>query len=81
MKAGELQDKIGDINQEISALGSDTRGIDNVVRGASLIVNSFQMAEGMKSIRLGKLLRNRKSAVSGSTSQTSLFVNLKSPLA
>ena len=50
MEAGELQDKIGDINQEISALGSDTRGIDNVVRGASLIANSFQLAEGMTAL-------------------------------
>ncbi|HNF19918.1 MAG TPA: hypothetical protein PKX89_11135 [Chitinophagales bacterium] len=49
-EAGELQDKIGDINQEISALGSDTRGIDNVVRGASLIANSFQLAEGMTAL-------------------------------
>lgn len=49
-KAGELSDQINDINQEIKSLGSDTRGIDNVVRGATLMANSFQLATGVQAL-------------------------------
>lgn len=49
-KAGELSGQINDINQEIKSLGSDTRGIDNVVRGATLMANSFQLATGVQAL-------------------------------
>lgn len=49
-KAGQLSDQINDINQEIKSLGSDTRGIDNVVRGATLMANSFQLATGVQAL-------------------------------
>ena len=49
-KAGQLSDQISDINQEIKSLGSDTRGIDNVVRGATLMANSFQLATGVQAL-------------------------------
>ena len=49
-KAGQLSAQINDINQEIKSLGSDTRGIDNVVRGATLMANSFQLATGVQAL-------------------------------
>lgn len=56
-KAGELKDKIGDINSVIKNLGSDTRGIDNVVRGVSLMSNSYQAFLGVQSL-VGKENKN-----------------------
>ena len=56
-KAGELKDKIGDINSVIKNLGSDTRGIDNVVRGVGLMSNSYQAFLGVQSL-VGKENKN-----------------------
>lgn len=61
-RAGELTDKIGDINAEISALGSDTRGIDNIVRGTQLMANTFQFAVGVQAL-LGKENENLNQAL------------------
>ena len=56
-KAGELKDKIGDINSVIKNLASDTRGIDNVVRGVGLMSNSYQAFLGVQSL-VGKENKN-----------------------
>ena len=49
-KAGQLSDLISDVNQEIKSIGSDTRGIDNVVRGATLMANGFQLVAGVQAL-------------------------------
>ena len=49
-KAGELKDKIDDINSVIKNFGSDTRGIDNVVRGVELMSNTYQAFLGVQTL-------------------------------
>ena len=45
-----LENKIKSLDKELRSLGSDTRGIDNVVRGATLMANSFQLATGVQAL-------------------------------
>jgi len=44
--AGELTDKIGDVNQKVNALSSDTRKLDALVGAGSAIAGGFQAASG-----------------------------------
>jgi len=43
-RAGEVGDRIADINQQIRNVGSDTRGIDAVVQGAQTLSGAFSVA-------------------------------------
>ena len=45
-EAGELQDKIGDINAEIKRNASDTRGLDNVINLAQSAASAFELWKG-----------------------------------
>lgn len=45
-EAGELTDKIGDVNQKVNALSSDTRKLDALVGAGSAIAGGFQAASG-----------------------------------
>lgn len=45
-EAGELQDKIGDVNDKVNALASDTKKLDALVGVGSAIVGGFQAAQG-----------------------------------
>ena len=45
-EAGELQDKIGDINAEIKRNASDTRGLDNVINLAQSAASAFELYKG-----------------------------------
>lgn len=45
-EAGNLSDAIADVNQEISQAGSDTRGLDQVIRVASTATAAFGLVEG-----------------------------------
>jgi len=45
-EAGELQDRIGDVNQKVNALSSDTRKLDALVGAGSAIAGGFQAASG-----------------------------------
>lgn len=45
-EAGNLADAIGDVNAEISQAGSDTRGLDQVIRVASTATAAFGLVEG-----------------------------------
>ena len=45
-EAGELEDKIGDVNQRVKALSSDTRRLDALVSVGSAITGAFQGAQG-----------------------------------
>jgi hypothetical protein len=44
--AGELTDRIGDINQKVNALSSDTKKLDALVGAGSAIAGGFQAASG-----------------------------------
>ncbi len=44
--AGELKDRIGDINQKVTALSSDTKRLDALVGAGSAIAGGFQAASG-----------------------------------
>jgi len=44
--AGELTDKIGDVNQKVNALSSDTKKLDALVGAGSAIAGGFQAASG-----------------------------------
>lgn len=46
-QAGELKDTIGDVQEEIAAVGSDTKGIDNLIRGIQLATNAAGIYEGV----------------------------------
>ena len=46
-RAAELKDNIGDTNQLINSLASDTRGIDAVVTGAQAIAAAFAVTSGI----------------------------------
>lgn len=48
--AGELADTISDVSQEAKAAGSDTRGIDNLVRSVNLGVNAVTGLQGAFSL-------------------------------
>jgi len=45
-EAGELQDKIGDVNERVNALASDTKRLDSLVRIGGAITGGFQAAQG-----------------------------------
>lgn len=45
-EAGELKDAISDVSQEIAQAGSDTRGLDQTIRVASVAAASFSILEG-----------------------------------
>lgn len=45
-RAAELTDQIGDTNEKIKNLASDTRGIDTLIEGTRLITAGFALAEG-----------------------------------
>lgn len=45
-EAGQLDDAIKDVNAEIAQAGSDTRGIDNVIRVAGVAAAGFGVLEG-----------------------------------
>jgi hypothetical protein len=49
-EAGELTDKIGDVNQRVNALSSDTRKLDALVGVGGAIAGSFQAASGVMAI-------------------------------
>lgn len=44
--AGELQDRIGDVNDKVKALASDTKRLDALVGVGSAIAGGFQAAQG-----------------------------------
>jgi len=44
--AGELKDVIGDVSDTVKNAGSDTRGIDNALRGINAMASGFQVVEG-----------------------------------
>jgi len=44
--AGALKDKIGDINERVNALSSDTKRLDSLVRAGGAIAGGFQAANG-----------------------------------
>jgi hypothetical protein len=44
--AGELKDRIGDINERVNALSSDTKKLDALVRVGGAIAGGFQAANG-----------------------------------
>ncbi len=44
--AGELKDRIGDINERVNALSSDTKRLDSLVRAGGAIAGGFQAANG-----------------------------------
>lgn len=44
--AGELKDVISDTSQEMSNAGSDTRGLDKVIRVTNTVVAGFSLAQG-----------------------------------
>jgi hypothetical protein len=44
--AGELKDRIGDINERVNALSSDTKRLDSLVRVGGAIAGGFQAANG-----------------------------------
>jgi len=48
--AGELQDKIGDVNDKVNALASDTKNLDALVGAGSAIAGGFQAASGAMAI-------------------------------
>lgn len=52
--AGELSDTIGDVNEEFKAAGSDTSGIDKMVRGVQLGVNAMGLFEGVTALAGGE---------------------------
>jgi len=45
-EAGELQDRIGDVNERVNALASDTKRLDSLVRIGGAITGGFQAAQG-----------------------------------
>lgn len=45
-KAGELSDRIGDVNQKVKTLGSDTKRLDGFIGIASGITAGFSAAQG-----------------------------------
>lgn len=45
-RAGELKDEIGDLNAETATIGSDTRGVDKLIRATSVMVAGFTVAQG-----------------------------------
>lgn len=45
-KAGEVQDKIGDISTRVKTLASDTRKLDTVIQAATGIAAGFSIAQG-----------------------------------
>ena len=45
-EAGALQDKIGDVNERVNALASDTKRLDSLVRIGGAITGGFQAAQG-----------------------------------
>ncbi len=45
-EAGALEDKIGDVNQKVKALSSDTKKLDALVGVGSAIAGGFQAAQG-----------------------------------
>jgi len=45
-EAGRLEDKIGDVNQRVKALSSDTKKLDALVGVGSAITGGFQAAQG-----------------------------------
>ena len=45
-EAGELEDRIGDVNQRVKALSSDTKKLDALVGVGSAIAGGFQAAQG-----------------------------------
>lgn len=45
-EAGELEDRIGDVNQKVKALSSDTKKLDALVGVGSAIAGGFQAAQG-----------------------------------
>lgn len=45
-EAGELQDRIGDVNDKVKALASDTKRLDALVGVGSAIAGGFQAAQG-----------------------------------
>lgn len=45
-EAGELEDRIGDVNQKVRALSSDTKRLDALVGVGSAIAGGFQAAQG-----------------------------------
>lgn len=49
-RAGELDDTIKDVNNDIANSGSDTRGIDNVVGSISALTGAYSAAQGIQAI-------------------------------
>lgn len=45
-EAGQLKDAISDVSQEIAQAGSDTRGLDQTIRVASVAAAGFSILEG-----------------------------------
>jgi hypothetical protein len=52
--AGELKDRIGDINERVNALSSDTKRLDSLVRAGGAIAGGFQAANGAMALFGGK---------------------------
>lgn len=46
LRAGELEDQIGDTNQQIKILASDSKNLDAVVSGVTGLVGAFTLAQG-----------------------------------
>lgn len=49
-KAGELQDKIGDLRAATKAYASDTRKLDAVVQGITAVSSAYQVAAGAQAL-------------------------------
>lgn len=49
-KAGELFDTLSDVKEELRQAGSDTAGFDKLIRLASVVTGSFQIAQGAMAI-------------------------------
>ena len=46
VRAGEVTDAIGDVNEEIARSGSDTSGLDKLISTSSAVVGGFQAVQG-----------------------------------
>ena len=76
-RAGEVSDKIGDINQRIKTLGSDTHQIDRVVQGTQALSGAFSVASGASAL-LGENNEDLQKSMAKVESAIALTVGVQS---
>ena len=76
-RAGEVSDKIGDINQRIKTLGSDTHQIDRVVQGTQALSGAFSVASGASAL-LGENSEDLQKSMAKVESAIALTVGVQS---